>query len=128
MMSMDDLMRNSSHDRLSVTETSEVTRPLEMVKGEHCLLLFNYNWIPGVIIDVRWEKFVEIMFVFKSENFAQKLMWTSTMKKLRPIPRIMHGTVPLTEEELVTRINRFFQQNLVCADCTGRSELAELVH
>jgi len=126
---MDDLLgRESRKNRLSQTETSEMTRPLEIAKGEHCLLLFNYNWIPGVIIDVWQKKFVEVMFVFKSENFAQKLPWGSAMKKLRPIPRIMHGTATLTEKELVSRINSFFQQNLVCADCTGRSELAELVH
>jgi len=103
-------------------------QPLKLENGVHVEIHFNKEWVPGVIIDTVPDKFVEVMFIYDVENFRKKLSWKTVQKKLRSVARLVHGTLPLSEEDILGKVEKFRQDNAVCADCTGESSWADLRH
>jgi len=126
-LSSDELLPEAISSAGYILSTLEA-QPLKLENGVHVEILFNKEWVPGVIIDTVPNKFVEVMFIYDVENFRKKLGWKSAEKKLRSVARLVHGTLPLSEEEILGKVEKFRQDNAVCADCTGESSWADLRH
>lgn len=123
----------SNYSGLGTTINSRVdsifrNQSLKMEKGEHCKIHINDEWLPGRIMNCKLDKIVDIVYVDNSEIFSKRLSWAAAKKKLEAPNTLIHGTCSLSELDVKSRLERFRENNPVCADCTGVPEWGEILH